>query len=190
MSRTTLTLRARRDGAELVLESPSVGWFTDAARPGAALVGGARAGVLITLGRSFELLVPDDVAGLVDGPHPERVHAPVGFGTPLYRLRPLEGAGVASATSATSASGALLFRSPSAGRFWQRSAPGDPPFVSVGDVIEAGHAVGLVEVMKTFTLVHYQPSGGLPTRARVAKLLAADGSEVAEKAALLELEPA
>jgi len=60
--------------------------------------------------------------------------------------------------------------------------------VREGDEVEIGRAIGLIEVMKTFTLVHYQTRGGLPARARVVRVLAADGAEVAEKTALLELE--
>jgi hypothetical protein len=44
--------------------------------------------------------------------------------------------------------------------------------------------------MKTFTLVHYQPAGGLPPRARVVRIVPTDGAEIAEKAPLLELAPA
>lgn len=191
MSAEILYLRARTEGEHVLLECPGVGLFTNAARDGMALTAGARAGTLLTLGRAYELRVPDDVAGLVDGELHERVQAPVGFGTVLYRLRPLAGATERSERDASSrsASGAALFRSPSAGRFWHRAAPGEPALASVGDVIEAGRAIGLVEVMKTFTLVHYQPSGGLPARARIVRVLVADGAEVAEKAALLELAP-
>jgi len=191
MSAEILYLRARTEGEHVLLECPSVGLFTNAARDGMALVAGARAGTLLTLGRACELRVPDEVAGLVDGDLHERVQAPVGYGTVLYRLRPLAGATASASEDAAGAgsSGAPLFRSPSAGRFWHRAAPGEPALASVGDVIEAGRAIGLVEVMKTFTLVHYQPTGGLPARARVVRVLVADGAEVAEKAPLLELAP-
>jgi biotin carboxyl carrier protein len=175
----------------VLLECPGVGLFTNAARDGMALVAGARAGTLLTLGRAYELRVPDDVAGIVDGDLHERVQSPVGYGSVLYRLRPLAGATESASKNAagSASSGAPLFRSPSAGRFWHRAAPGEPALVSTGDVIEAGRAIGLVEVMKTFTLVHYQPAGGLPARARVVRVLVADGAEVAEKAPLLELAP-
>jgi biotin carboxyl carrier protein len=192
MSREILYLRVRTEGEHVVLESPSVGLFTEAAAAGIALVAEAKAGVLTTLGRAYELRVPEGVAGLVDGVLHERVQAPVGFGTALYRLRPLAGAlsDSADAKSKSPSDGALVFRAPSAGRFWHRSAPGEPALVSVGDVLEAGRAVGLIEVMKTFTLVHYQPAGGLPPRARVVRIVPTDGAEIAEKAPLLELAPA
>ena len=191
MSAEILYLRARTEGEHVLLECPGVGLFTNAARDGMALVAGARAGTLLTLGRAYELRVPDDVAGIVDGDLHERVQSPVGYGSVLYRLRPLAGATESASKNAagSASSGAPLFRSPSAGRFWHRAAPGEPALVSTGDVIEAGRAIGLVEVMKTFTLVHYQPAGGLPARARVVRVLVADGAEVAEKTPLLELAP-
>jgi biotin carboxyl carrier protein len=120
------------------------------------------------------------------------VHAPVGFGSTLYELgAPAQSAvGHAPASTPEAASGAIVFRSPSAGRFWHRSAPNEAALVKPGDVLESGRAIGLIEVMKTFTLVHYSSSGGLPARAKVVRILASDGAEVGEKHALLELAPA
>jgi biotin carboxyl carrier protein len=191
MSEAPLAMLARRADGRIELCSPGVGYFTCAAAAGRALVAGQGAGVLLTLGRARELLVPEGVAGAVHGPAPERVHAPVGYGTVLYVLDELS-AGPRSAareSEANSTDGALVFRSPSTGRFWHRTTPGDPLLAQAGDVLEPGRAIGLIEVMKTFTLVHYSASGGLPQRARVKRVLAGDGAEVAERAPLFELEP-
>jgi biotin carboxyl carrier protein len=84
----------------------------------------------------------------------------------------------------------LFVRAPHAGRFWQRASPGEAPLVSVGDVVEAGRALGLIEVMKTFAQVHYRPTGNLPPRARVRRFLVSDGAEIDDRAALIEVEPA
>ena len=54
MSREILYLRVRTEGEHVVLESPSVGLFTEAAAAGIALVAEAKAGVLTTLGRAYE----------------------------------------------------------------------------------------------------------------------------------------
>jgi biotin carboxyl carrier protein len=192
MSVDRCELRVVREGDAVRLASPGVGLFTHAVPAGRALSGGDVAGVLLTLGRAVELIVPDGVAGVVESTAPEAVHAPVAFATVLYRLAPLR-AGPAAASRASEssrASGALHLRSPSSGRFWHRTSPSDPALVQAGDVLERGRAVGLIEVMKTFTLVHYAPDAQLPARARVLRVLAADGAEVTEKAALLELEPA
>ncbi|MCO5221648.1 MAG: acetyl-CoA carboxylase biotin carboxyl carrier protein [Thermomicrobiales bacterium] len=41
-----------------------------------------------------------------------------------------------------------LVRSPMIGTFYAASSPGEPPFVQVGDQIDVGHVVGIIEAMK------------------------------------------
>lgn len=189
---TKLSLRVARVGDLVQLLSPSVGTFTSPRPEGSVLSGGQTAGVLHTLGRAYELVVPEDVSGVVRTPAPQLVHQPVGYGSVLYEL----GALAASATTGSAqqdsgaTSAAPVFRSPSAGRFWHRTSPNDPPLIQVGGVIEVGKPIGVIEVMKTFAYVSYAAHSGLPARARVVRVLAADGAEVAEKTALFELEPA
>ena len=189
-----IELLAEEADGRLVLRSPEVGWFTCALGRGQLVSAGAAAGVVRSLGRTFELVVPPGTAGRVVNERPERVHAPVGYGTVLYELAPLaaEDAGPAAAAPGDAArtGGAPAFTAPHSGRFWHRSAPGDPPFVEVGSVIEAGQTIGLIEVMKTFTHLAYEPGDALPARARVIALPADDGAEVDEGDALIEVEPA
>lgn len=188
-----LELRVEHVGERVRLTSPGVGLFTCAARIGRALTEGQTAGSLVVLGRAYELVVPAGIAGRITSSAPEQVHAPVGFGATLYELAPLHAGDVAPLPASkpeADARGALVFRSPQSGRFWHRSVPTEPALVSAGMLIESGQALGLIEVMKTFTLVGYAPGSTLPARARVVRVLAADGAEVAERAPLLELEPA
>jgi biotin carboxyl carrier protein len=158
------------------------------------LVPGETAGWLLTLGRARALTIPAGVTGVVRSRRPERVHHPVGHGDVLVELAPLASAGAELAHDvaerAAEEAGSLVFRSPSAGRFWHRTAPGEPALVRAGDVIEEGAGIGLVEVMKTFAQVLYRPGGSLPARARVLRVAADDGADVDEGDALLELEPA
>lgn len=187
-----LELLLGREGEHVLLRSPEVGYFTCALPAGALLAPRAAAGVLHSLGRRFELVVPAGVAGRVVNVRPELVLAPVGYGTVLYELAPLESvvpAADASSNTSEAEAGALVFRAPHSGRFWQRPAPNDPPFVSAGDLVEDGRTLGLIEVMKTFTHVVYRPAADLPPRARVTRVLVADGDDVEEGRALLELEP-
>jgi acetyl-CoA carboxylase biotin carboxyl carrier protein len=187
-----LELLLHREGERVVLRSPEVGFFTRALPSGALLAPHAAAGVLHSLGRRFELVVPPGVAGRVVNARPEPVLAPVAYGTVLYELAPLE-AGPAAAARASDRSegtaGALVFRAPHSGRFWQRPSPNDTPFVRAGELLEDGQTLGLIEVMKTFTHVVYRAGGELPARARVVRLLVADGEEVEEGGALVDLEP-
>jgi acetyl-CoA carboxylase biotin carboxyl carrier protein len=179
-----------RDGRTLLL-APAVGLFTCAVPRGRVLVAGAPAGVLETLGLVRELVVPAGVSGRVVSDVPERVHAPIGFGTPLYELAPLAAEDELDAEAGTDAGpgGALVYRAPHGGRFWHRSTPGAPPFVRPGDELSVGTTVGMIEVMKTFTHLHYEPRGPLPERARLVRTLADDGAEVSDGAPLFEIEP-
>lgn len=179
-------------GDRVKLTSPEVGLFTCALDRGQLLTAGTPAGIVRSLGRSFELVVPPGVAGRIVTDKPERVHKPVGYGTALYELEPLDTTSsvVDEAVLGDAPKGAPAFRTPYSGRFWHRSTPQDPAFVEVGTVIEAGHTIGLIEVMKTFTHLTYTPGADLPARARVMRVCAPDGGEVTEGDALLEVEPA
>ncbi len=49
--------------------------------------------------------------------------------------------------------------SPIPGTFYRQESPSSPPFVSIGQEIKAGDAVGLVEVMKMFNQIHSEYAG-------------------------------
>src|SRR5690606_4035189 len=106
------------------------------------------------LGRLVTVVAPEEALGIVveeasDG----RARRPVGWGDRLLVLDP-EGAvhGTARGEVATAAAdGGLVFTASTGGRFYRRPAPDKPAFVEVGDVIEKGHTIAIVEVMKTFS---------------------------------------
>ena len=183
-------LGVERTDAGLVLTSPEVGSFTCALAAGRVCTPGMDAGVIHTLGRATSLVVPAGVTGRVVSDPPELLHHPVGYGSVLYELAPLR-ADVEEETAEleSAETGAQrAFACPHSGRFWHRAAPGDPPFVRAGDVLEEGQPVGLIEVMKTFGRVLYQPGRALPGRARVVRVLAADGADVSAGDPLIEVE--
>ncbi|CAN7695463.1 acetyl-CoA carboxylase biotin carboxyl carrier protein [Rhizobium rhizogenes] len=66
----------------------------------------------------------------------------------------------------------LLHRSPS---------PGAPPFVKVGDVVEAGQSLCIIEAMKVFNTVSAQKTGP------IVCILADDGQEVEAGQPLMEI---
>jgi biotin carboxyl carrier protein len=181
----------------LLLLSPAVGLFTGAARQGDVLCERQRAGTLLVLGRACALIVPDGVEGRVRNQRPERVHEPVDYGRVLYELAPLEGASAAAPTRSiqeeAQRSQGLFVLAPQTGRFYHRARPGDPPFVQPGSRVQEGSALGLIEVMKTFSQVAYHVQGGrserLPAQARVVAHLVADGAEVAQGTPLIEVVP-
>jgi acetyl-CoA carboxylase biotin carboxyl carrier protein len=52
-------------------------------------------------------------------------------------------------------------QAPIPGIFYRRPAPDQPPYKNEGDVVAIGDALGLIEVMKTFTPVVAEEAGRL-----------------------------
>jgi biotin carboxyl carrier protein len=186
-------------GESVTLLSPGVGFFTAARATGDLLAPGASAGVLLVLGKAFELVVPKGVEGRVRTAPPSRTRQPVGWGDLLYEVeadavgaRRAEESGAAAgpgeASARDGAAGTWLVRSPQSGRFYLRPGPGDEVFAPPGATVEPGQPLGLIEVMKTFAHVRY-PADGLPARARIVRALVEDGAEVAVGDPLFEVTP-
>jgi len=189
-----LVARLSRENDELVLASPAVGLWRDAPLPGSLVTPGSMLGQLEILGVVHRLRAPEDAVGVVmERPGPRLARQPVAYDDVLVRLDPTAStAAVGSSGAAASVAGAvqgLVFRSPLSGRYYSKAGPGKPAFVKVGDVIESGQTVALLEVMKTFNRITYGGEG-LPTRARVLALVPTDESDVNEGDAMLRVEPA
>jgi len=82
----------------------------------------------------------------------------------------------------------LCILSPQAGRFYHRPAVDAETFVSAGETISAGRTIGLLEVMKTFSPVKWEPAPGNPQTAVVGKYRIADGNDVGDAQPLLDLD--
>lgn len=52
-----------------------------------------------------------------------------------------------------------VIKSPMPGTFYLQDAPGNPPFIKVGNQISKGSVVGLVEVMKMFNQIESPYNG-------------------------------
>ena len=72
---------------------------------------------------------------------------------------------------------------PLVGTFYEAGQPGAKPFVQVGDVVEPGQAVCIVEAMKLMNEVAAGEGG------RVAEILAKNGDPVEFEQVLMYLEP-
>jgi acetyl-CoA carboxylase biotin carboxyl carrier protein len=76
-----------------------------------------------------------------------------------------------------------VIRSPMFGTFYRAAAPGGPPFVEVGQKVEPGTTVCIIEVMKLLTSI---PAGA---RGVVARVLVADAALVETGQPLFLLRP-
>ncbi len=67
----------------------------------------------------------------------------------------------------------FVFRSPMVGTFYRKPGTDKDPFVKVGDTVESGSVLCIIEAMKLFNEIEFdQPSG------RIVKILAEDSSPV------------
>lgn len=80
------------------------------------------------------------------------------------------------------AEGLVAVRAPMLGTFYRASAPGEPPFVEVGDKVRADDTVCLVEVMKLFNSVKAGVEG------TVVKIAVDNGSMVEHGQVLILIE--
>ncbi len=193
-----------------IVRAPRVGIYRPGLHAGARRGPGEAVGRLTILDRGRTLVLPAGVGGLVSELHvPDRA-APVAYGQALLRIEPEARAAPATGRGrrpsrkaavsvvprpATAAAGeelppgASAVRCPIDGVFYGRPAPGAPPFVEVGSVVEAGRTLGLVEAMKSFNAVIYG-GPGLPSPAVVAQVRAADGTEVRQETGGFVVTPA
>ncbi len=74
-------------------------------------------------------------------------------------------------------------KAPMVGTFYKRPAPGKPNYVTVGDSIEKGQIVCIIEAMKLFNEIESDVSG------KVVKILVEDASPVEYNQTLFLIEP-
>lgn len=74
-------------------------------------------------------------------------------------------------------------RAPMTGVFYRAPSPDAPPYVDVGDFVEEGQIVCLIEAMKVFNEVPAERSG------RIVEICATNGQLVEQGAVLFRLEP-
>lgn len=79
--------------------------------------------------------------------------------------------------------GSIVIRSPMVGTFYRAPTPGAPSFIEVGQTVEPGATVCIIEVMK---LMNSIPAGA---RGTVAQILVADAAPVETGQPLIVLQP-
>lgn len=76
-----------------------------------------------------------------------------------------------------------VIRSPLVGTFWRRPNPDSPPFVEVGDRVEEGQPLCIIESMKVMNEIRADRSGV------IREILVEDGSPVEYGEPLFKLSP-
>jgi biotin carboxyl carrier protein len=174
-----------QDSERIVLLSPAVGLFRPHLPKGAYVTPDLSIGMFSSLQRYYQLLVPQGARGAVLEQLVEDGINRVQYRTPLLRVGAATGEQIGAeadtergATTSGPAADDILVKSPTHGVFYRRPDPQSPAYVSVGDVIEPGAQLALVEVMKCFNQIRLD-GDGLPERCEVVQITAEDASEVA-----------
>jgi acetyl-CoA carboxylase biotin carboxyl carrier protein len=112
-----------------------------------------------------------------------------GLRVSLRRTRDPDGASTAVSTTVAEPTslgippGWHVVEAPLTGIWYDASAPGAAPYVSIGEEVAAGAIVGLVETMKVFNEVNTDVAG------RVRQLFVGRGDLVSAHAPLVAIEP-
>ena len=107
---------------------------------------------------------------------------------PSVAPAPITG-GVAAAPAADTGSapidmaGVSAVTAPLVGTFYSSPEPGAKPFVEVGDVVETGQEVGIIEAMKIMNRIVSEVSG------KIAEIVVTDGDMVEFGQKLMLVEP-
>jgi acetyl-CoA carboxylase biotin carboxyl carrier protein len=123
-----------------------------------------------TLGCRHEVTVPGSM--MAPGPTP--------MGDAIVQNS--TGPSSAGATSGTVGNETIV-KSPIVGTYYDAPKPGDPPFVKVGDVVEPGHVLCIIESMKLMNEIESETAGTV-----VAKLME-NGRAVEYGEALFAIRP-
>ncbi|UCG85401.1 MAG: hypothetical protein JSW71_15905 [Gemmatimonadota bacterium] len=176
-----------QDSERIVLLSPAVGLFRPDLPKGAYVTPDLRMGTFSQLQRFYHLLVPQGARGAVleqlvnDGVSRVQYRTPllrVGAATAEQIAARADRDGQAMSAAGGHAAGDIPVKSPTHGVFYRRPDPQSPAYVNVGDVIEPGAQLALVEVMKCFNQIRLD-GDGLPERCEVVQIPVEDASEVA-----------
>jgi acetyl-CoA carboxylase biotin carboxyl carrier protein len=106
-------------------------------------------------------------------------HSPNSTGDSVMQSAPSQ----AAANPAQQLANEIIVKSPIVGTFYEAPKPGDPPFVKVGDLVEPGQVLCIIESMKLMNEIESEVAGAI-----VAKLME-NGRPVEYGEALFAIRP-
>lgn len=117
---------------------------------------------------------------------PQITTAPAQVAQPAVTAAPVQQAATPAATTpaANDESKYVTIKSPMIGTFYRSSSPEKPPFVNVGDDIEVGKPVCIIEAMKLFNEIESEVKG------KIVKVLVNDATPVEYDQPLFLVDPA
>ena len=111
------------------------------------------------------------------------VYTPVATTTAATALQTQSAVSPAVTVAPTESTNLITIKSPMIGTFYRKSAPDKPLLAEVGDEINKGKVVCIIEAMKLFNEIESEISG------RIVKVLAEDASPVEYDQPLFLVEP-
>ena len=168
--------------------APAAGYYSERPQNGAILIGGSFIGKLKILNSYYDLYLPSDTYGQVWTDEKIDFIVPVDFGQELFRLNPertLFDRHIMVTEVETKLKDkdtgvpdeGFVITAFTTGIFYAKPSPDAPPFVEVGQEIEKGKALGLIEVMKTFNHIIFQGTGN-SDKGQIKKIYVKDAQEV------------
>lgn len=137
----------------------------------------------------IELSIEDEESSIViraESTAASNITMPMAQATTLVEVQPCEHPTVETAGEVSpqpSSSGHLVkITSPMIGVFYRAASPDSPPYVEVGDEVEEGQTIGLIEAMKVFSEVPAEVSG------RVVEIPAENGKLVQQGDVLVVID--
>ena len=125
----------------------------------------------------------------VPPPPPQVIHIPAHPVTPMVQHAPAPSAAAAPQTPPAAAAPPAeaeelhTVKSPIVGTYYEAPSPGSPPFVKIGDLVEAGQVLCIVEAMKLMNEIESDVAG------EVMKKFASNGQPVEYGQALFAIRP-
>lgn len=121
-----------------------------------------------------------------DPPALEGYHQPqlaLAQGSPQPAPSPARAARAAKGPGRGRSGNAVAMGSPMVGIYYEAPSPGEPPFVKVGDTVQIGTVIGLIEAMKVYSEIPSEVAG------RVVEIVARNGVLVQQGEPLIYVEP-